>query len=1293
MNTIRTRARKKADEGRRIENHVRPLLHIATTIHIFCKSNLTLSRPEISLKLCLCILSVSFLLATNASAATVTNRVTGAANWNTAATWIQNRTGTMTFTNGSRNVTGSGTLFTTELAVGNVLILQTTPGTIRGTISSIQSNTQLTLVANASATISGAYGRQQVPGSSDDVVIGNTNLTSAAVTVTLDTSATVNSVTFTAMALANTLTHSGTNSLTVSNSVTVNQPTAAVTIAWNVNGGTATVGGNLAIGGTNTTASRVSQLAVTSGSLTVNGTASYASNSVDANEVITVSTGTITFTSNLTFSSGTLSITSTGTIDFNGNFTYGGVNTPVFNTVAGSSIIFEASYTGTTALLLNGASNSIFSGNSTITANSPNYIAFGNVQLNSGSAVTLTSGGIFYIAGNWTNNGGTLSAAAATALQFFGSGKTIGGTSSTTFSVIEIYNQSATNSSYTMNNSNSATGLLFDGGTVATSLTLGSASVVLTINGTVTLNQPTASVTEAWNINAGTATVSGLITFAGANATTTLVSKIAITTGTLNANGGITFTGSAAATKVVDMSGGAGTLNLKGALTVPAASSTLTAGTSGSIFNYADTSAQTVNFFSAGAYHNLHTNNTNANGATLSAAITTANVTGNLRVQSGTLNNGGFAIAGNAGKVFEVASGAIFRIAGTTSAFPTGFGTVTLGATSTVDYTGTGAQTVAAQNYGNLTSSSSGTRTLAGSGTVGIAGTFTPGSNSYTITGSTIDFNGTGSQTIPSFNYNNLTSSSTGPRTLASGTIGIAGIFSPGTNAYTITGSTIDFKGAGAQTVPAFNYNNLTISASRGGASVTLANSGTIGVAGALTDTATFNPGSGFNTAGSTVDYNGAGSQSVTALSPLVAGNSTYNNLTISNTAAPISAATSFSVGGTFSVSPNAVFSPSAAAVISGAGMLNGSGTVQVTRATGSGDFVNQYTITNKTLTNLTVEFSGAAAQGTDAIVFGGLKINNASGITLSGNVTVNGTLRLADGIIITGPNQVIVSSIGTLLRTSGHVFGKLRKNVATGATSLTFEVGDASNYTPVSVSFASVTAAGDLTVNTTSVDHPNIAGSTIIPSKSVNRYWTLTNSGVVFTTYNAIFNFVPGDLDAGTDTNTLIAGKFASATWTYPAVGARTATSTEVTGLSTFSDFQLGQGGTPNVTLVKNVTPSGDQEPGTDLSYTVTFTNSGSIAAQSLVITDPDPGNIDLTKRGFTNVDYQLGSASISSPWTATITFSNDNGVTCAYTPLSGGGGAPPGYDRAVTNICWAVNGGVAVGASGVVSFTVRIR
>ena len=59
--------------------------------------------------------------------------------------------------------------------------------------------------------------------------------------------------------------------------------------------------------------------------------------------------------------------------------------------------------------------------------------------------------------------------------------------------------------------------------------------------------------------------------------------------------------------------------------------------------------------------------------------------------------------------------------------------------------------------------------------------------------------------------YNNLVGSG-GNRTLSTSTIGIAGTLTPGAGSYTITGSAIDFNGVGAQTIPAFAFNNLTIS-------------------------------------------------------------------------------------------------------------------------------------------------------------------------------------------------------------------------------------------------------------------------------------------------------------------------------------------------------------------------------------------------------------------------------------------------------------------------------------------------
>jgi uncharacterized repeat protein (TIGR01451 family) len=110
---------------------------------------------------------------------------------------------------------------------------------------------------------------------------------------------------------------------------------------------------------------------------------------------------------------------------------------------------------------------------------------------------------------------------------------------------------------------------------------------------------------------------------------------------------------------------------------------------------------------------------------------------------------------------------------------------------------------------------------------------------------------------------------------------------------------------------------------------------------------------------------------------------------------------------------------------------------------------------------------------------------------------------------------------------------------------------------------------------------------------------------------------------------------------------------------------------------------------PGTNVTYTTSFTNSGSAPASSTVISTPVPSP----------TCFDVGTASQptgSSGVSATITYSNNSGSTYGYTPVSGAcGTASSGYDTTVTNIRWTFS--AAVGAtsssnSGSVSFTVRV-
>jgi hypothetical protein len=204
--------------------------------------------------------------------------------------------------------------------------------------------------------------------------------------------------------------------------------------------------------------------------------------------------------------------------------------------------------------------------------------------------------------------------------------------------------------------------------------------------------------------------------------------------------------------------------------------------------------------------------------------------------------------------------------------------------------------------------------------------------------------------------------------------------------------------------------------------------------------------------------------------------------------------------------------------------------------------------------------------------------VNKASGtLTLYADLPVNGTLTFTAGNITTGANKVAVSSTGSIVNggTGGWVAGNLRKNIATGATVSTFEIGDATGYRPVLLSFANVATAGDVTatVSQAAGDHASIGSSGLDAGKTVNRFWTLTNAGVVFTTYDATFTFLPGDIDAGANTASFLVKKY-DGSWSSPAIGTQTATSTQATGLTAFSDFAIGEAlaaGAPTVSTQPN--------------------------------------------------------------------------------------------------------------------------
>ncbi len=534
------------------------------------------------------------------------------------------------------------------------------------------------------------------------------------------------------------------------------------------------------------------------------------------------------------------------------------------------------------------------------------------------------------------------------------------------------------------------------------------------------------------------------------------------------------------------------------------------------------TGANTIDINVAGACSDIVLNN--ASLVVTVKASQSLTVSGNLTLSGGTLK--------------------------TENAFPSVSGTVNVGG-GTVEYSATsGSQTVAAKSYNNLSVSGGGTKTLAGSitpagnltvssatfdlttytcnrasaggtltvsngATLKIGGTGTLPSNYSTHSigsTSTIEYSGT-TQSVATLNsaqdYGNLLISGLGTKTLA-GTEGVAGNL-------TISAGTL-------------LLGSYTLNRSSAGGTLTLASGAALKMGGTNTFPTNYSTHSIGST--STIEYNGT-SQTVGVLN----SSQSYGHLTLSGSGTK-------TLGGTMTVRGTLT--------LSGATLADGGYTLSA-----YGDIANSTSHTGAGKIALTGGALAHALSGGGA--FTNMEVNDANGATLSTNTTVNGTLTLTSGNITTGSYSLSISSTGTVARTIGHIVGKLQKYTAAGATTKTFEIGTGTDYTPVTVAFASVTMAGNLTASSTASDHANISSATIDASKSVNRTWTLTNSGITFTTCSATFTFAAGDVDAGGSTSAFVVGLY-SAGWTYPTVGTRTSTSTQATSLTSFGDFQLGE-------------------------------------------------------------------------------------------------------------------------------------
>lgn len=1090
-----------------------------------------------------------------------------------------------------------------------------------------------------------------VPGTDDDVTVAgdhvlivSTDVAAATITIASNSGVT-NGITINPGAR-----------LSVSGAVTMTVPTSG-TSTISVGAGTLQAG-SIVIPGS-ATAGRTCAVTIGAGTIDVSGSIIFTGTAAQA-QFTSTGGGTVNIGGNFE-NGGTLTTGGTGTINFNGSAaqtmgaytaynnimisnTSGGVTLTGTTTIGGSLTVVSGTFSiGPYTLTVIGPT--LVNGRLAVTSTTGTKIFTGDVTIGAGGVWDNTSGNEAIEIGGSLLNDGVFDAGAGT-YTFSGAAKTISGGNPVSIPRLTV-NGTVTNAgvlnvattlagSGTLTNGVGAT--LGIGGTVSiTALTAGASPNTVVYTGAaqtvraiayhhLSLSGSGAKTLTGVGTIAGNLTLSGTCTAATAVATA-IGGNLTVGAGTTFTAAGynLTVTGTTSISGTLAHSSATGTKTYVGSVTIEPGGSWTNTGNSaitfqgGLVFNGAT--------FSSGT--GVYTFSTNPQTIEGAGALTIANVT----VTGITLTNNApnFTVA-----TALTGTGDLVQGVGATL-FIGGASTITTldatAALNTVNYSGA-AQTVKPTTYYHLVLGGSGLKTLTNVGTisgdltltgtctattaitttiggsllVGAGTTLTVGGYGFTVTGST-SVSGTlayassaGVKTHiglvviePGGVWTNAGNSAVTFRgglvhngtTFTSGT----GVYTFAVNAQTVKGdSPLAINNLAVDGIPLTNNSsNLTVSAALSGTGqlvqeigATLFIGGTSTIA-ALEATASPN----------TVVYGGT-NQAIIATG--------YHHLTLSGSGTKTLPGEALTVSGDFTILGTA------AAVAGAAIHIVGDFTIGPTALFDAGAFIHDLQgsfSNNHTFTASTggMVFTGSSVQtigGTAATTFNDLTVDKTGGIVgLAASITIDGTLTLGGGNISTGGNAVVIAQTGNVSRTSGHVVGNLRKSITTLSPSQIFEIGDAGSYCPVTIVFSGVTADGALTASVTDGDHPEIAGSTLDPLQSVNKYWTLTNDGIAFADYAATFGFTSGDIDSGANTDSLLVGRFAEGAWTCPTTGTKTTVSTEATGLTGFGDFVLGED-LPEPPVLAEIGPQTVAE--------------GDTLALGISATDPDGGYLMLS-------------------------------------------------------------------------------
>lgn len=329
----------------------------------------------------------------------------------------------------------------------------------------------------------------------------------------------------------------------------------------------------------------------------------------------------------------------------------------------------------------------------------------------------------------------------------------------------------------------------------------------------------------------------------------------------------------------------------------------------------------------------------------------------------------------------------------------------------------------------------------------------------------------------------------------------------------------------------------------------TITSSGTFNILPAATTT--INLGSNFTSTGRVV-FGGAGAMTVNGTP------ASLRNVTVSNTnVAGVTTTSGWTLTNTLTVNDGSILN-------AGAGHFNIAGNIE-----------NLGTINSGTST---FRLNGTAPQTiqSGSSFYNMVMENTTSSVGLLSDVTVDHELNFIKGNIETGNYKLIQTAAGIIVnasQTTGWVNGSLQKTIAPATTLRLFQVGDAVNYTPVTLTLQNVTNGGNLLVRSIAGDHPHLVTSRINASKNINRYWKFVNNGIVFASCDAAFKHPFSDVDAGAVTSTFGGSLYDDTSWAILNATGSNDTITTVTTTILTGEIAVGEICNKNTSIAYNTT------------------------------------------------------------------------------------------------------------------------